>query len=219
MAVGKRLRFEVLRRDNHACRYCGATAPEVKILVDHVVPEALGGQSVPENLVACCEPCNSGKTSIAPDSGIIADVDADQLRWGYAMHMAKGIRRDLIEQREAYAQQFHDQWTGWTIGKGQWAKPVPLEGGWRSTVDKFFEHDVDPEDITYAIRAAMGTVSVKPDNLFRYFCGIVWNIIREIQSSATDIAVISANVDAELDAEKAKAEVQRRIENGEEFPF
>lgn len=26
MSVSKRLRFEILRRDNHACRYCGATA-------------------------------------------------------------------------------------------------------------------------------------------------------------------------------------------------
>lgn len=28
MAVSKRTRYEVLRRDNHACRYCGARAPE-----------------------------------------------------------------------------------------------------------------------------------------------------------------------------------------------
>jgi len=31
MAVSKRLRFEILRRDDHACRYCGATAPEAKL--------------------------------------------------------------------------------------------------------------------------------------------------------------------------------------------
>lgn len=74
MAISKRLRFEILRRDNHSCRYCGATAPEAKILVDHVVPEALGGQSVPDNLVAACEPCNSGKSSVAPDAAVASDV-------------------------------------------------------------------------------------------------------------------------------------------------
>ena len=31
MAVSKRLRFEILRRDNHACRYCGQMAPDVKL--------------------------------------------------------------------------------------------------------------------------------------------------------------------------------------------
>ncbi|AWN05089.1 HNH endonuclease [Gordonia phage Easley] len=38
MAVSKRLRYEILRRDNHTCRYCGATAPDVPLTVDHVVP-------------------------------------------------------------------------------------------------------------------------------------------------------------------------------------
>lgn len=41
MSVSKRLRFEVLRRDNHTCRYCGSSAPEVKLTIDHVVPVAL----------------------------------------------------------------------------------------------------------------------------------------------------------------------------------
>ena len=38
MAVSKRTRYEVLRRDNHACRYCGASAPDAKLTVDHVLP-------------------------------------------------------------------------------------------------------------------------------------------------------------------------------------
>lgn len=65
MPVTKRVRFEVLRRDNHTCHYCGARAPEVAI--DHVVPVALGGSDNPENLVAACAPCNSGKSSATPD--------------------------------------------------------------------------------------------------------------------------------------------------------
>ncbi|MCZ7413118.1 HNH endonuclease [Streptomyces sp. WMMC897] len=63
MAVSKRLRYEILRRDNHACRYCGATAPSVPLRVDHVVPVALGGEDHPNNLVTSCEPCNNGKSS------------------------------------------------------------------------------------------------------------------------------------------------------------
>lgn len=63
MAVSKRLRFEILRRDNHTCRYCGASAPATPLRVDHVVPAALGGSDHPSNLVTSCEPCNSGKTS------------------------------------------------------------------------------------------------------------------------------------------------------------
>ena len=59
MPVSKRLRYEILRRDNHACRYCGGTAPDVVITVDHVVPVALGGSDDAGNLVAACKDCLS----------------------------------------------------------------------------------------------------------------------------------------------------------------
>lgn len=74
MAVSKRLRYEVLRRDNHTCRYCGATAPDVPLRVDHVTPVALGGTDTPDNLVTACEPCNSGKSSTI--EGFVAAVSA-----------------------------------------------------------------------------------------------------------------------------------------------
>lgn len=88
MSVSKRLRFEVLRRDNHTCRYCGVAAPDVKLTVDHVIPVALGGLDDPSNLVAACGPCNSGKTSSSPDAPIVADVEQDALRWSKAMDRA-----------------------------------------------------------------------------------------------------------------------------------
>lgn len=48
MALTKRTRFEVLRRDGHRCRYCGDTAEAgATLTVDHVVPVALGGTDEP----------------------------------------------------------------------------------------------------------------------------------------------------------------------------
>lgn len=32
------------------------------MVIDHIVPVAAGGQTVPENLVAACIPCNAGKS-------------------------------------------------------------------------------------------------------------------------------------------------------------
>lgn len=55
MAVNKRLRFEVLRRDGYACHYCHCK--DIPLTVDHVVPQALGGRDEAENLVACCMEC------------------------------------------------------------------------------------------------------------------------------------------------------------------
>ena len=62
--VSKAMRFEVFRRDGHACRICGATASGgAKLHVDHVVPVADGGRSVMSNLQTLCQPCNSGKAA------------------------------------------------------------------------------------------------------------------------------------------------------------
>jgi 5-methylcytosine-specific restriction endonuclease McrA len=72
MAVSKALRFQVLRRDGHACRYCGRTPPEVKLHVDHVVAVALGGADTPDNLVTACSECNGGKSAIPADAAMVA---------------------------------------------------------------------------------------------------------------------------------------------------
>lgn len=80
MAVSKRLRYEILRRDNHACRYCGAAAPKVKLNVDHVIPQSLGGSDKPDNLVTSCTDCNAGKTSSMPNAMPVADVDQETFR-------------------------------------------------------------------------------------------------------------------------------------------
>ena len=39
MAVTKRVRFEVLRRDEYTCRYC--RSKENELTIDHVVPVTL----------------------------------------------------------------------------------------------------------------------------------------------------------------------------------
>jgi len=62
-AIGKRLRFEVLRRDRFTCQYCGRKAPEVELQVDHVHPASDGGPAVLSNLVTSCSDCNSGKAT------------------------------------------------------------------------------------------------------------------------------------------------------------
>ncbi|MYR30536.1 MULTISPECIES: HNH endonuclease [unclassified Streptomyces] len=87
MAVSKRLRYEILRRDKHTCRYCGAHAPDVPLRVDHVLPVALGGSDHPSNLATSCDPCNNGKSSTieghlseAPDvRGHLSAATADEL--------------------------------------------------------------------------------------------------------------------------------------------
>lgn len=55
------MRFKVLARDKFRCVYCGRTANEVRLEVDHVKPVSKGGATVPANLVTACADCNVGK--------------------------------------------------------------------------------------------------------------------------------------------------------------
>jgi len=64
MSTGKRLRFEILKRDGFRCRYCGATAVSALLHVDHVVPVVEGGLDDPANLVTACADCNLGKSDV-----------------------------------------------------------------------------------------------------------------------------------------------------------
>lgn len=60
-STGKRVRFEVFKRDGFTCQYCGAQPPDVVLVVDHIEPVALGGLTEAINLITACEPCNHGK--------------------------------------------------------------------------------------------------------------------------------------------------------------
>lgn len=61
--LSKSIRFDVLNRDNFTCQYCGKSAPEVRLEVDHVKPVSKGGTDHLSNLITTCEECNRGKSN------------------------------------------------------------------------------------------------------------------------------------------------------------
>lgn len=61
--LSKRVRFEVFKRDNFTCQYCGAKAPDVILEVDHIKPVKEDGTNEIMNLITSCFDCNRGKSS------------------------------------------------------------------------------------------------------------------------------------------------------------
>lgn len=59
--ITKKKRFEVFKRDNFTCQYCGRMSPDVILEIDHIVPVAEGGNNGLLNLVTSCRDCNRGK--------------------------------------------------------------------------------------------------------------------------------------------------------------
>jgi len=57
-------RRALFARDGWRCQYCGSVG---RLTLDHVVPKSRGGDSVWENVVASCAPCNLRKGDRLPE--------------------------------------------------------------------------------------------------------------------------------------------------------
>jgi HNH endonuclease len=62
-APSRRLRMQILLRDNNRCRSCGrspTTNPDVELHVHHIRPWGIGGLTHPLNLLTLCQTCHRG---------------------------------------------------------------------------------------------------------------------------------------------------------------
>lgn len=187
-AISRTLRFEILRRDSHTCRYCGGKAPDVKLTVDHVIPVALGGGNDPTNLVAACDRCNGGKSATSPDAALVADVDAKAMEWAGALERAADIRRQQLERSRAGVDQAVAAWDTWRDGNNN---PVPTDSNRADSMARFLSLGLSQEDIANFIKVAMeskATISAK----WRYFCGCCWKEVTARQELAA--SMLSAGV-------------------------
>lgn len=60
--LSNKIRFEVFKRDSFTCQYCGTSAPDVVLEIDHIEPVSKGGDNDITNLITSCKRCNSGKS-------------------------------------------------------------------------------------------------------------------------------------------------------------
>ena len=88
--LSKRTRFEVFKRDGFKCQYCGASSPDVLLVLDHIVPVASGGDDGILNLITACETCNAGKAAVP-----LADSTAVKKQLGQIRRLAE--RREQME--------------------------------------------------------------------------------------------------------------------------
>lgn len=178
MAVTKRTRYEVLRRDNHACRYCGGMAPDVKLTVDHVTPVALGGTDDPSNLVAACRDCNAGKASTAPDAEMVAQVGEDDMRWAAAIKRAAEVMTEDVHREATRHNWFLSNWDTWDKDR------YHLPNGWAKSLDHWLGAGLPKPILLDCLAIALGNRSVRHDAVFAYMGGIARKRIEELHAAA-----------------------------------
>jgi hypothetical protein len=172
MAVSKRLRFEVLKRDNHTCQYCGRSAPDVKLQVDHIVPTTLGGDDAPKNLTTACTDCNSGKSSTSPGAPKVDTPSIDAHRWRKALEEAAEDHRRHRERERIACDLFAEAWP--------WSSP-PDE--WKRDVSKFVRMGLDPADLIHILERAKDRCNGY-QHTWLYFCKVAWAEVKSIRARA-----------------------------------
>lgn len=98
--LSKKTRFEVFKRDGFKCQYCGATAPEAVLVVDHIHPLSQDGDDSILNYITACQPCNAGKSDrlLSDDSAVakqraqLDDLNARREQLEMMLQWREGLR-------------------------------------------------------------------------------------------------------------------------------
>lgn len=86
--ISSKLRNRISQKFHRRCAYCQSQEENLgtQFTIDHIIPEALGGETVEENLCLACWDCNlSKKSKIAandPETGqMVALFNPNQQNW------------------------------------------------------------------------------------------------------------------------------------------
>jgi hypothetical protein len=175
--IGKKMRFEIMKRDGFACIYCGRKPPEVALEIDHVVAIAANGAHHPSNMVTACYDCNAGKgkrslTEI-PVSLAVQIERAAQTRKKLEEHHKVLQDIEALEREDA-----------WKILHLLHLKELEEEGSTRTDWFRGVSHLLKRVDREVLFDLAAWTASNhsfrKSDkSRFLTFCKAAWNIVRE----------------------------------------
>jgi hypothetical protein len=175
MAISKKIRFEVFKRDGFTCAYCGKTPPSVILEVDHIDPKANGGEDDINNLITACFDCNRGKRDI-PLTKIPSKL-SDNLE----------VLREQEEQLKEY-RKFIDEIQRRLKKDARRIEKIFMASfpGWRFS-DQFLNSSLIPflkklpfHEVEEALYIAIGKFRWSDSRAIKYFCGICWRKIKGI---------------------------------------
>ena len=175
-AISTRRRFEIFKRDNFTCQYCGQHPPQAVLEIDHIVPVAAGGDSGNPNLITACKACNRGKGAEKIENRICrhdVSTDVDNLRERKLQLLAYyEYQKEMLEVKNTSLSYVvkHCELIGFSLNQSGCI-----------SIKKFLDYFTPIDLCEFIDMASTRARSGRPEDIFRYFCGIAWKKIREGQ--------------------------------------
>ena len=185
MAISKRIRFEVFKRDGFICQYCGKHPPEVTLEVDHIQPKSKDGSDDINNLITACFDCNRGKTnielkrvpgSLIDNKEILEERELQYLEYHKILaKIDRRVHKELNQVEETFQKHFPNK---------------QLMSNFKKTLVKKFIEKLNVFEVMDAMDIACdrfetsrkqyldGRWLEKEELAIKYFCGICWNKIK-----------------------------------------
>ena len=175
MAISKKIRFEVFKRDGFKCAYCGKEPPAVILEVDHIDPKSKGGKDDINNYITACFDCNRGKRNIPLDK-IPAQIQENvevliekelQLKEyrKFIAKIEKRVQRDIDDIDKIYT----DHYEKWSFSDQ-----------FRNVSLRRFLQLLPKHLIIESLQIAISKWPNNENKVIPYFCAICWNKIKGI---------------------------------------
>lgn len=171
--ASRKIRFDVFKRDNFACQYCGRTPPAIILELDHIVPKSKGGVESIDNYIAACFDCNRGKGKHKLDSipsGISDNIELIKEK----RRQLKAFNRFIEKQEREYEDAILDINE---IFSDTFPDRKPTDRFNRTT--KRFLILLPKSKVEDAMALACDRVTDDSNRALSYFCGICWNWIKK----------------------------------------
>lgn len=169
-SLSKRTRFDVFKRDQFTCQYCGRKPPAVVLEADHIVAVSAGESSKEHNLLTSCFDCNRGKADGSLDVNPINTKERrkrledriEQTRAYEELLQAQRVAQDT--DVDAVIAVYESAFDGWTLFDTA-----------RPSIRQFF-NCLPRQEVVEAMELACARTNM--NRAFRYFCGVCWRKIR-----------------------------------------
>lgn len=170
--LGKKVRFDVFKRDGFQCQYCGQVPPTVVLEVDHITPVVEGGTNDPDNLLTACFDCNRGKgpveltcapQTVTEKAEVLAERHEQLKAYERLLRTKKRAENKRIDEVE---EAFRMHFDGYSFSPK-----------FRESV-RIFVQRIPPDRVVDAMHRACSRIKRREDSI-KYFCGICWKIIKE----------------------------------------